>query len=192
MFGGITLREKIILALLAALLIAGIAWRIWQPPGQANMTPVETETESTRQEAEPELITVHLVGAVSRPGVYRLAAGARVHQLLELAGGPAADADLEAVNLARPLSDGEQVQIYRLGEAVEGGSGSGSGTGKININRASAAELETLPGIGPTRAKNIVEHRDKYGYFKDINEIMDVSGIGEGIFSTIEDLITIY
>lgn len=192
MFGAISVREKIILGLLAALLLAGIAWRFWQSPGQPHLTPVDPGTESTRQEAEPELITVHLVGAVNRPGVYQLAAGARVHQLLELAGGPAADADLETVNLARPLSDGEQVQICRFGEALEGGSGSGSGSKKININRATAAELETLPGIGPARAKGIVEHRDKYGYFKDITEIMDVSGIGEGIFNTIEDLITIY
>ncbi len=190
MFGGITLREKIILGLLAGLLLAGIAWRAWQPPRQAPLAPVDAGNETSRQEAEPELITVHVVGAVNRPGVYQLAAGARVHQLLEQAGGPTADADLEAVNLARPLFDGEQVQIYRFGETPEGGSGQGSGL--ININRATAAELETLPGIGPVRAKDIVQHREKYGNFKDITEIMDVSGIGEGIFKTIEDLITIY
>lgn len=190
MFGGITLREKIILGLLAALLLAGAAWRIWTPSRQDGPVAVIPAVEETGEEPEPELITVHVVGAVNRPGVYHLAAGSRVHHLLDLAGGPAGDADLEAVNLARPLSDGEQVQIYRQGENPA--SGSGTAPGKININRAAAAELETLPGIGPVRAQAIVEHREKYGYFKDINEIMDVSGIGEGIYQTIEDLITIY
>ena len=114
-----------------------------------------------------------------------------MYELLERAGGPTPEADLEAVNLARPLSDGEQVHFYRLGENPPPAKGAGA-SGKVNINRATAAELETLPGIGPTRAQSIVEHREKYGYFKDITEIMDVSGIGEGIYETLKDHITVY
>ena len=189
MFGTLTSREKVILGLLAALLLAGAAWRLWRPPRPA-VEPVGLETETGFAEEEPELITVHAVGAVRQPGVYRLPAGSRVHDLLELAGGPTGEADLEAINLARPLIDGEQVQFYRFGES--GAPLSGSAPGKININRATAAELETLPGIGPAKARSIVEHREKNGYFKDITEIMDVSGIGEGIFHNIEELITVY
>lgn len=193
MFGTVTLREKIILGLLAALLLAGAAWRIWLPARPAAVAPAGSFTEEDGEEETPEMITVHVVGAVSFPGVYRLAAGSRVHQLLELAGGAAAGADLEAINLARPLFDGEQVRVLRIGEAPAPPATGGSAvSGKININQANAAELETLPGIGALRAQRIVEHREKYGYFKDITEIMDVSGIGQGIFSTIEDLITVY
>ncbi|HOL17069.1 MAG TPA: helix-hairpin-helix domain-containing protein [Bacillota bacterium] len=189
MFGTLTLREKIILGLLAALLLTGAAWRIWRSPRPA-VEPVALEPETRFAAEEPELITVHAVGAVKQPGVYRLPAGSRVHDLLDLAGGPAEEADLEAINLARPLIDGEQVQFYRFGE--HGAPLPGSAPGKININRATAAELEALPGIGPAKARSIVEHREKNGYFKDITEIMDVSGIGEATFHAIEDLITVY
>lgn len=191
MFGTVTMREKIMLGLLAALLLAGAAWRFWLPPRLVAVTPAASVLEEGGEEEAPEMITVHVVGAVSSPGIYRLAAGSRVHQLLELAGGAADGADLEAINLARPLFDGEQVRVLRIGEAPAPAGGSVA-SGKININQADAAELETLPGIGALRAQSIVEHREKYGYFKDITEIIDVSGIGAGIFSTIEDLITVY
>ncbi len=186
MLDHVTLREKVILGFLAALLVAGGVWRAL-PRGQpAELTRIDRPDPAA--EAEPELVTVHLVGAVQLPGVYKLPAGSRVHDLIEAAGGAADDADLVQVNLARPLFDGEQVLIPRVGEQPAAHTGSGL----VNINRATAEELATLPGIGPVRARQIVEHREKHGYFKDITEIMDVSGIGEGIFTSIEELITIY
>jgi len=190
-FKNISTREKIILGLLSALLLIGAAWRIWLPPRQPAIISMEPVPEEEEIDPAPEMVTVHIVGAVIEPGVYQLAAGSRVKQLLEAAGGPATDADLETINLARPLFDGEQVRVRRIGEespATENAAASG----KININQATVAELETLPGIGSLRAQRIVEHREKYGYFEEITDIMDVSGIGPGIFSTIEELITIY
>ena len=187
MFGAMSVREKIVLGLLAALLLAGAAWRFWRP-SQPVVEPMELKAESERQEVEPELITVHAVGAVNQPGVYSLPEGSRVYELLERAGGPTPEADLEAVNLARPLSDGEQVHFTASGNPPPA---KGGASGKVNINRATAAELETLPGIGPTRARALWSTA-KYGYFKDITEIMDVSGIGEGIYETLKDHITVY
>jgi competence protein ComEA len=186
MGGGLSAREKIILALLAALLLAGGLWRVLQPAAPGMVRVDRRQDDAAPDEAGPELITVHLVGAVSAPGVYRLPAGSRVYEAVALAGGSAHDADLDRVNLARPLYDGEQVIVYRLGEPPAPGST------KININRATVEELATLPNIGAVRAQRIVEHREKHGPFTEISQIMDVNGIGEGIFKAIEDLITIY
>ena len=181
----LTRREKVILGVLVALLAGGAAWRAWKPPLRKKEI-VFTETHANTPATDPEMLVVHLVGCVANPGVYRLPAGARVHEVLVLAGGALPEADLERVNLARPLFDGEQVIVYRTGE--EGFQEKG----RININRATAEELTKLPGIGETRARQIVEHRDTHGYFTEITQIMEVSGIGEGIFNGIKDLITVY
>ncbi len=191
------LQEKLILGLLALLLIGGGFWRAVQhkDPGfgalQAGFTQQaedQTETENTA----PELVTVHLVGAVANPGVYHLPVGSRVYELLEISGGLTEDADYESLNQARPLFDGEQVIVRSSNEAGESASSSFSQEVKININRATAAELMTLPGIGEVRAKQIVEYRDKNGYFTDPRELMDVGGIGEKTYSNLSELITIY
>jgi competence protein ComEA len=135
---------------------------------------------------------VHFVGAVANPGVYHLPVGSRVYELLEISGGLTEDADYESLNQARPLFDGEQVIVRSSNEAGESASSSFSQEVKININRATAAELMTLPGIGEVRAKQIVEYRDKNGYFTDPRELMDVGGIGEKTYSNLSELITIY
>ncbi len=146
------------------------------------------EVEGAPPEANeaPELITVHLVGAVLNSGVYRVPPDTRLHELIHLAGGFLEDADQETVNLARPLFDGEQVIIPRCGET------SGQAEAKININRAGVEELVRLPGIGEARARQIISYREEHGYFRDIRELMNVSGIGEGIFNNLKDLITVY
>ncbi|HED24487.1 MAG TPA: hypothetical protein ENN91_05115, partial [Firmicutes bacterium] len=116
--------------------------------------------------------------------------GSRVYELIEICGGFSEEADRETINQARPLFDGEQIFIPRVGEhrpaASEGGDQ------KININHASAQELTALPGIGTVRAEQIVAHREKFGPFTDIREIMDVSGIGEKTFENLADRITVY
>lgn len=185
----LTPREKVILVVLVLLLAGGTAWQFWKPAGREReivFTEMDTGDPTTSM-PEPEMLVVHLAGCVVNPGVYRLPAGARVHELLDLAGGVLPEADLEkGINLARPLFDGEQVIVYCVGEEQS------REDEKININRANIAELTRLPGIGETRARQIVEHRDKHGYFTEITQIMEVSGIGEGIFNNIKDHITIY
>ena len=189
--GDFTPREKVLLGLVAALLVAGALWRMLQPAAPApDRFTLEagnaTGGAAAVEEAEP--LVIHIVGAVRRPGVYRLPPGSRVEDLVKAAGGAEADADLERVNLARPLFDGEQVIIYRIGEEPA----RGGAPAKININRASVEELTPLPGIGPARAERIVAYREENGYFSDPSEIMDVSGIGESIYKSIADLITVY
>lgn len=202
MWGNFTLREKALLLVLVLLLIAGVLWKIAPQlvgPAASEDRSGKLIEESTpylsadHPEPEPEMIIVHLVGAVQCPGVYHLPVGSRVYDLVEAGGGPAEEADLEAINLARPLYDGEQVAIYRPGEAAAVNPAAPAAAGqKVNINKASAEELQTLPSIGEVRAQRIVEHREKHGPFTAVEEIMDVSGIGTGIFNQIKERITIY
>ncbi len=199
MWSDFSIREKILLAVMLLFLLGGILWKATpallsaldrgEPPGQGDfLLPLESSFEP-ELETEPEMITIHLVGAVSRPGIYHLPAGSRVYELVEAAGGASEDADTMSVNLARPLFDGEQVTIYRVGETA---ADQASQEGKVNINKASVEELKALPSIGEVRARRIIEHREKHGFYSHITEIMDVSGIGQGIFKQIEDLITVY
>lgn len=150
---------------------------------------------------------VHVTGAVLRPGLVRLAPGARVGDAVEAAGGLTADADPVRVNLARPVSDGEQVHVLRVGEvppdlAAPVGSSAGAGgaagatggttaDGRIDLNRATADELTALPGIGPAKAAAIVAHRERNGPFAAPGDVRQVTGIGEATFQRIADLITV-
>src|SRR5437660_516453 len=146
-------------------------------------------------------VTVHVAGAVAKPGVYDLAGGARVIDAVEAAGGGAPDADLNRLNLAAKVADGQRVLVQRVGEAAPagsasaGGSGSGSGSadpsGLVNLNSATQAELEALPGIGPSLAGAIVTERERRGGFRSVNELGDVRGIGEKRFADLKDKVTI-
>lgn len=199
MWSDFSIREKILLAVMLLLLLGGVLWKAapallstldrGEPPGQGDLLLPRDSSFELEPETELEMITIHLVGAVFKPGIYHLPAGSRVYELVEAAGGASEDADTNSVNLARPLFDGEQVTIYRVGETETDQS---SPEGKVNINKASVEELKALPSIGGVRAQRIIEHREKYGFFSHITEIMDVSGIGQGIFKQIEDLITVY
>ncbi len=192
MTGSISTREKIILLALAVLLVAGVLWRAWPSAPVMELQGREQPGNGGAEEAVPELLIVHAVGAVKQPGVYELPVGSRVRDLVEAAGGFSAEADLERmINLARPLYDGEQVAFPVAGEKPESAAVPDQ-PGRVNINHATAEELTTLPGIGPARAAQIIRHREEHGFFTDIIEIMDVSGIGEGIFNQIKDQITVY
>lgn len=186
----ISLREKVIFGVLVVLLITGGIWRA-DHFNKSNSQIIEVSNYQQEDlQLAPELITVHLVGAVNNPDVYTLPVGSRVYELLELCGGFSSEADHEAINLARPLMDGEQIYVQKIGEAPA--QAVTEGAGKININQAGVNDLTALPGIGEVRASQIIAHREKNGFFKDIREIMDVSGIGEKTFENIADLITVY
>jgi competence protein ComEA len=161
------------------------------PPSTSRPAPPTTDTT----------IVVQVAGAVSRPGVYAMAAGSRVHELLARAGGPAAGADPNALALAAPLTDGERVYVPKVGEVIPAGGGigsarpgTGSGTappvGPVDLNRATADELDLLPGIGPSTAQAIVDYRDQHGPFGSVDELLDVRGIGPAKLDAIRDLVT--
>lgn len=188
----INLREKIVIGVLVLLLITGSIWRAVQVSnsGPEIIQAGYSDREVTAEIEETEMVTVHLVGAVVNPGIYQLPAGSRIYELINLSGGFNDEADQDILNQARPILDGEQIHVHKIGEAPK--SLESSTSNKININRATASELTALPGIGDVRANQIVAHREKHGYFTSIEQIMDVSGIGENTFNNIAEKITIY
>lgn len=153
----------------------------------------DSSDDSTKDDSNTD-IYVHICGAVINPGVYQVPVGTRVYQALELAGGSSDDAYLSGINLADKLADGQKVYIPAEGENAEGILSTDSGgvqSVMVNINTASEAELMTLPGIGQSRAKDIINYRVKNGFFESIDDIMKVSGIKEAAFEKIKDLIKV-
>ncbi|OFW59899.1 MAG: hypothetical protein A2W01_12050 [Candidatus Solincola sediminis] len=141
---------------------------------------------------EPRQLTVHVAGAVSHPGVVCIKEGERVIDAIEAAGGPLPEADLNALNLAQPAQDGQRISVPRQGEAAAEGGGDGEKQGRrVNINLAGQAELEALPGIGPALAERIIAYREKKGGFKNVDELKQVSGIGEKKFEELRDYIEV-
>lgn len=120
-------------------------------------------------------VVVDVTGAVRQPGVYRMPAGARVTDAVERAGGPDGDAELEAINLAARLTDGQQVLVPRRGAAI---GVAGTPAGPIHLGSATPEELEAIDGIGPVTAQKIVEYRDQRGGLASVAQLDEVSGIG--------------
>jgi len=147
-------------------------------------------------EQEPSQIQVYIHGEVQRPGVYYLHEDARVHEVIDKAGGLLPTAYGKNLNLASRLRDGETLYIPAA-EDMDGQMGPGSGNNayqagsKINVNTAGLEELQRLPGIGPGLAQRIIDHRDKNGFFKRIEDIKNVSGIGDRRFEDIQGQIDV-
>lgn len=171
-------------------------------PVTAPAVTAETSFAASTPELAADSVFVHIDGAVVAPGVYELTGALpRVNDAVIAAGGLAGDADTSALNLAAVLSDGEKIHVPRQGEAVAAGQTSsgaasgpdvgGSSSGVININTATAEELDSLPGIGPSTAAAIVEDRERNGPFASPEDLMRVSGIGEGKFSKLKDQIRV-
>jgi comEA protein len=158
--------------------------------------PPKPETAPTEPPAPPEPppgmeVVVHVSGAVKQAGVYRLAPDSRIADALEQAGGATEHADLDALNLAEPLQDGQKIHVPRKGEVSAPTTASVSlsraprGTPQaaavqfpINLNTATAEQLEAIPGIGPVLAQRIIEYRQTHGRFQSVDELLEVRGIG--------------
>lgn len=201
--------------LLAVVVLAGSAW--WYlgrtPPRADDPGPARTQSAGSSTTVAPADATpttaistsvfVHVAGAVAQPGVIELAASARVVDAIAAAGGAVVDADLNRVNLAAKLRDGQRIHIPRVGEVVEpilgeasalgdGADDGGTETGGlINLNTATARQLEELPGIGPTLAAAIVDERTSSGGFKRVDDLRNVRGIGEKRFAELRDQVTV-
>ena len=142
---------------------------------------------------QPSMLRVHLAGAVEAPGLYEIPAGFRVGDLVDAAGGPAAGADLAAVNLAERMRDGQQIYVPLVGEqpVIGAGDAATGAAGPIDINAATAPELEGLPGIGPSLAAAIVAYRDENGPFMTLDELEEVPGIGPAKLSQLRSHATV-
>lgn len=189
----------VLLGVMAGFVLAGVLIFVSRAPaGQ----PIVLQPAPTKVP-----VAVHVIGAVPRPGLYEFAEGARVQDAIDAAGGLLASANVDAVNLAALLTDGQQLNIpYKDGEvpteapaepelpsssnSEDENSSNSVNTDLININTATLEELDSLPGIGPTIAQRIIDYRTDNGPFTTIDEIMDVPGVGPSTFDEIKDLIT--
>jgi competence protein ComEA len=193
-------------ALIVVALVAGFIWYRLGAGEGAGSSPTRREPASSATSGSAPTagkkggrVIVHVAGAVAKPGVYELDANARVIDAVEAAGGGTPDADLNRLNLAAKVTDGQRVLVQRPGEAAptaagtpgasEGGNADPSGL--VNLNTAPQAELEKLPGIGPSLAQAIIAERERRGGFRSVNELRDVRGIGEKRFADLKDKVTI-
>jgi competence protein ComEA len=183
-------------ALALAILVGAVfLWLRWPRPDPIVIsTPVPTYTPLPIPTPTLAPLRVYVTGAVVRPDVYLLPAGSIVKDALAAAGGPTAEADLERINLALALFDQQQVRVPRLGEEepaplVPGRTSTPEAPAIVDINHASLEELDALPGVGPALAQRIVDYREAYGGFADVQEIMKVKGIGPSTYAEIENLI---
>ena len=168
-------------------------------PGAATAITIAARTEA----GDDASLKIHVVGAVARPGLYEAQPGSRVADAVTLAGGATPDANLSMINLAAKLADGQQVAVPRKG--APGGAASGAGldgtaggaaeaaspSNPVNLNSATAAQLDSLDGIGPKTAQKIIEYRDAHGGFRSIDELLEVPGIGQAKLDQIKEELTL-
>ena len=184
----------ILVGILLGLLLAGGVWLAARAP--------QGESVELRPAPTLEPFQVHVTGAVVRPGLYDLPEGSRVMDAVDAAGGFVAEADKNSINLAERVEDAQKLDIPFVAGFVpdeeqgfvvitEGTPSPLAGEELVDINTALSEELEKLPGIGPTTAQKIIEYREVFGPFAQIEDIVNVSGIGSATFEAIKDLITV-
>ena len=141
---------------------------------------------------EPPRVVIHVVGAVRRPGLYRLAEGSRTADAIARAGGAAKKADLALVNLAAPVADGQQIVVPRRGPPTAGGDTSAgeSSRGPVHLNTATLEELDALPGVGPVTAQKILDYREQHGAFSSVDELDAIAGIGPTRLESLREVVT--
>ncbi len=202
-------KQKIIIGIAALVVIAGIGIYLFVKNSQYEEFDMnEVLVNAEEKEYKEDTIIVHITGEVKEPGIIELPSEARIAEAIEAAGGVTEGADLDEVNLAFVLSDGQKVYIPNKNEKEVSGEkvyitvGSGNNIivqdkveegkkQKVNINEAKQEDFEQLPGIGPSIAQRIVEYRDQNGKFTSIDELQEVKGIGEAKFENIKEYVTI-
>lgn len=167
----------------------------FEAPAQAE------EQAASEQDSDVRQVGVDVEGAVASPGLYLVSADARVNDAVAAAGGMTSDADRQRVNLAQKVEDGMQVYVPSREEAPAAtgttttgagqASSSGASKGKVNLNTASAEELQTLSGIGPSLSQRIIDYRQANGHFKSVDDLRKVSGIGDTRFKSLKDLVCV-
>ena len=189
---GDRLRWALTLAVVAAGLAALLFW--WRDPAVADpaaLLPADAAPERVTEDTTR--IAVDVVGAVRRPGLYYLARTARVEDAIQAAGGLAPDADRESINLAERVADEQQIRVPRVGAAQPAGATASAigADAPVDLNSADALTLAALPGIGPVMAQRIVEYRGARGPFRSVDQLLDVSGIGEATLAALRDRVVV-
>jgi competence protein ComEA len=210
-------RVAVALLVLAALVVAGVVWvratpRLVGPAagrgaptggvsGAAGVQDAAAPADQTLPRAPgtsaagaPDRVAVHVAGRVRHPGLVQLPAGSRVQDAIHAAGGATSGADLDAINLARKLTDGEQVLVPGPGDPVPqpapGAAGPGAPSAPLDLNTATVEQLDTLPGVGEVTAGRIVAYRTAHP-FTAVDELLEVPGIGQRRFDQLKDLVTV-
>jgi competence protein ComEA len=193
-----------------AVLVVGLGWALWslvharpepvpdaQPAagivsGSPVVQPSGQPTPGSTPSASSQVLVVDVEGKVRRPGLARVKAGARVADVLSAAGGALPGVDLTGLNLARQVADGEQILVGVPGGAPVGtptgpvSPGGPSAGGQVDLNTATVAQLEDLPGVGPVLAQRIIDWRTEHGRFTSVDELQEVSGVGEKKFASLK------
>ena len=182
-------RRQIGLAAVAVLALVLLGSRLLLRSEAPAAPPIPTAAATTTAAAQTPLV-VDVVGAVRHPGLYRLPHGSRVADALERAGGATPKAQIELVNLAAPIADGEQVVVPRRGSAASSGSAApGSAAGPVHLSTATLEELDSLPGVGPVTAQKILDFRQQHGAFTSVDELDAVPGIGPARLEQLKGLV---
>jgi competence protein ComEA len=202
-------------AAIVAVLVAGTWVLINRPHAVALSTPTSAVSSRSSATADPtasaaespiatasasksaSVVVVDVVGKVANPGVYRLPGGSRVADAVQAAGGALPGIDLSTLNLAALVSDGQQVAVGVPGapavvaDGAGAGAASGPSGGPVNLNTATSAQLDALPGVGPVLAQHILDWRTQHGRFTSVDQLREVSGIGDAKFADLKTLVTI-
>lgn len=185
-------RRRLLLAAAGSLALILLAGRFVLGAGTTTVAPLPPPPASNAGVTglEAARVVVHVVGAVGRPGLYRLEQGSRIADAVARAGGATGKADLAQVNLAAPLADGEQVVVPKRGAVgAVGAGGTGASNGPVHLSTATLDQLDSLPGIGPVTAQKILDYRAKHGAFGSVDELDAVPGIGPSRMDQLRDLV---
>ncbi|QNQ90770.1 hypothetical protein GP475_09030 [Corynebacterium poyangense] len=193
----ITLKQAVAALVVVGVVVSGLILSLFWDSSSPSSSGMSSELRSgsissghSSPSPAENSIVVSVVGAVEQPGVHTLSPTARVVDALEKAH-PVGDANIEALNLAQKLNDGEQIKVPRQGEegaqepGVAAAGGSTTSDGTVSLNSATLAELESLPGVGKKTAEAIIAHREASGGFRSVEELLNVKGIGPAKFATI-------
>ena len=188
--------RRLLAVALVALIVLVVVWRHASgAAGSASpalqVAPIVPASPAQARAASAPVLVVDVAGAVRRPGLVRLAKGARVADAIAHAGGLTRGAERSGVNLAAPVSDGQQVLVPERGAPVAGGGGASTGaaTGPVSLSSATAEQLDTLPGIGPVTAQKIVDYRLQHGSFTSVDGLDAIPGIGPARISELQGLV---
>ena len=183
-------RRRVLTVGVVALLVLVVAGKVLLRPARP-VVPPPVRASAAASHAPALMLFVNVVGAVRRPGLYRLKDGARVADAVSRAGGPTPKAQIELVNLAARIADGEQIVVPRRGLASPSATASGGAVaaGPVHLNSATLEQLDALPGVGPVTAQKILDYRQQHGAFGSVDELDAIAGIGPARLEQLRGLV---